>query len=115
MSSKEHDSRRRSTVTRAHLPEGFTEQSVNVDGVTLHYKIGGQGPVVVLLHGYAQTSHMWRPLMPVLATSHTVIAPDLRGAGGSARPPVGYEKKTMAKDPRSRAPARPPADHGGGA
>ena len=100
MTSKAHDSRRRSTVTRAHLPKGFTEKKVNVDGVTIHYKIGGQGPVVVLLHGYAQTSHMWRPLMPVLATSHTVIAPDLRGAGGSARPPAGYEKKTLAKDIR---------------
>jgi pimeloyl-ACP methyl ester carboxylesterase len=46
-----------------------------VDGVTLSYTTGGQGPVVVLLHGYAQTSHMWNPLLPVLGTSHTVIAP----------------------------------------
>ena len=52
----------------------------------------------MLLHGYAQTSHMWRPLMPQLATSHTVIAPDLRGAGGSAKPDGGYDKKTMAQD-----------------
>jgi pimeloyl-ACP methyl ester carboxylesterase len=71
-----------------------------VDGVTISYKIGGQGPAVVLLHGYAQTSHMWTPLMPLLASSHTVIAPDLRGAGGSARPAAGYEKTTMARDIR---------------
>jgi pimeloyl-ACP methyl ester carboxylesterase len=100
MTSKAHNSKRRSTMTRARLPKGFTEKRANVDGVTIHYKIGGQGPVVVLLHGYAQTSHMWRPLMPVLATSHTVVAPDLRGAGRSARPPAGYEKKTLAKDIR---------------
>jgi pimeloyl-ACP methyl ester carboxylesterase len=84
----------------ARLPEGFTEKSANVDGVKLSYKIGGRGPVVVLLHGYTQTSHMWIPLMPLLAPSHTVIAPDLRGAGGSERTPGGYDKKTMAKDIR---------------
>src|SRR5207253_4041848 len=54
--------------------------------------------VVVLLHGYAQTSHMWIPLMPSLGTSHTVLAPDLRGIGNSERAPGGYDKKTMAKD-----------------
>ena len=66
----------------------------------LNYRVGGSGPVVVLLHGYTQTSHMWIPLMPLLATSHTVIAPDLRGIGGSERTPGGYDKKTMAKDVR---------------
>jgi pimeloyl-ACP methyl ester carboxylesterase len=84
----------------ARLPKGFTEKSANVDGVKVNYKIGGRGPVVVLLHGYTQTSHMWMPLMPLLATSHTVIAPDLRGTGGSERTPGGYDKKTMAKDIR---------------
>jgi pimeloyl-ACP methyl ester carboxylesterase len=87
-------------VQAASLPKGFTEESANVDGVKINYKIGGRGPVVVLLHGYTQTSHMWIPLMPLLATSHTVIAPDLRGAGGSERTPGGYDKKTMAKDIR---------------
>jgi pimeloyl-ACP methyl ester carboxylesterase len=84
----------------ARLPGGFTEKSASVNGVTLNYKIGGSGPVVVLLHRYAQTSHMWRPLMPIVATSHTVIAPDLRGGGGSARPRGGYDKKTLAQDIR---------------
>jgi len=78
----------------------FTENGADVNGVSINYKIGGSGPVVVLLHGYTQTSHMWIPLISVLATSHTVIAPDLRGAGGSGRPPDGYEKKTLAKDIR---------------
>src|SRR4051812_46737044 len=79
-------------------PEGFTEKSTTVNGVRIHYKIGGSGPVVVLLHGYAETSHMWNPLLPKLASAHTVIAPDLRGFGGSERTPSGYDKKTMAKD-----------------
>jgi pimeloyl-ACP methyl ester carboxylesterase len=82
------------------LPPGFTEKSATVNGVRINYKIGGQGPAVVLLHGYTETSHMWLPLMPLLATSYTVIAPDLRGAGNSERPQGGYDKKTMAKDIR---------------
>jgi pimeloyl-ACP methyl ester carboxylesterase len=82
------------------LPAGFTEKSAVVNGVRINYKIGGQGPAVVLLHGYTQTSHMWLPLMPLLAKSHTVIAPDLRGAGNSERPQGGYDKQTMAKDIR---------------
>ncbi len=71
-----------------------------MNGVRINYKIGGQGPAVVLLHGYTETSHMWLPLMPLLAKSHTVIAPDLRGAGDSERPQGGYDKKTMANDIR---------------
>jgi pimeloyl-ACP methyl ester carboxylesterase len=79
---------------------GFTEKRADVNGVEINYRITGDGPVVVLLHGYAQTSHMWIPLMRVLGSSHTVIAPDLRGAGGSQRTEAGYDKKTLAKDIR---------------
>ncbi|HKB83383.1 MAG TPA: alpha/beta hydrolase [Burkholderiales bacterium] len=68
------------------------------NGVRLHYLIAGNGEPVLLLHGYAQTSHMWRPLIAELAKTHTVIAPDLRGFGGSAKPESGYDKKTMAQD-----------------
>src|SRR5262245_2276967 len=96
MSAKRCTQRRR--PGSAGLPAGFTERNARVDGVTLHYTTGGRGPAVLLLHGYAQTSHMWRPLLPLLAPSLTVIAPDLRGAGGSARPPTGYDKKTLARD-----------------
>ena len=73
------------------------------NGVRLHYLTVGTGDPVILLHGYAQTSHMWRPLMARLAARHTVIAPDLRGAGQSAKPPGGYDKKTMAQDIRALA------------
>ena len=76
----------------------FAEGFAKVNGIRLHYLIGGQGPAVVLLHGYAETGHMWRPIMPRLAERHTVVVPDLRGAGGSAKPPTGYDKKTMAVD-----------------
>ena len=79
-------------------PAGFIERFGKVNGVRLRYLIGGQGSPVVLLHGYAETSHMWRPIMPLLAQRHTVIVPDLRGAGGSAKPTAGYDKKTMAVD-----------------
>lgn len=69
-----------------------------VNGTRLHYLVAGQGDPVLLLHGYAQTSHMWRPLIPQLARTHTVIAPDLRGFGDSAKPQSGYDKKTLAQD-----------------
>jgi pimeloyl-ACP methyl ester carboxylesterase len=80
------------------VPAGFTEHFAEVNGVRLHYLIGGKGSPVVLLHGYAQTGHMWRPLMPQLVRRHTVIVPDLRGAGGSSKPEAGYDKKNMAMD-----------------
>jgi pimeloyl-ACP methyl ester carboxylesterase len=70
----------------------------NVNGVRLHYLVEGAGDAVVLLHGYAQTSHMWRPLMAKLAATKTVIAPDLRGAGQSSTPEAGYTKAEMARD-----------------
>ena len=70
----------------------------NVNGARLHYLIAGQGDPVVLLHGYAETSHMWLPLIPKLAATRTVIAVDLRGAGQSSTPANGYTKAAMAQD-----------------
>jgi pimeloyl-ACP methyl ester carboxylesterase len=70
----------------------------NVNGVRLHYLVAGRGDPVVLLHGYAETSHMWRPLMGKLADTRTVIAPDLRGVGQSSTPADGYTKAAMAQD-----------------
>ena len=70
----------------------------DVNGIRMHYLIAGKGDPVILLHGYAQTSHMWRPLMAELSTTHTVIAPDLRGFGQTSKPDGGYDKKTMAQD-----------------
>ncbi len=75
----------------------FTE----VNGVRLHYLVAGKGDPVVLLHGFAETSHMWLPLIAQLADKHTVIAPDLRGFGESAAPPDGYTKAAMAQDIRA--------------
>src|SRR6476646_4264982 len=69
-----------------------------VNSVKLHYLVAGKGSPVILLHGYAQNSHMWRPLMKELAKTHLVVAPDLRGFGDSAKPESGYDKKTMAQD-----------------
>jgi pimeloyl-ACP methyl ester carboxylesterase len=70
----------------------------NVNSVRLHYLVAGKGDPVVLLHGYAETSHMWRSLMAELANNHTAIAPDLRGAGQSSTPVDGYTKAAMARD-----------------
>jgi pimeloyl-ACP methyl ester carboxylesterase len=76
----------------------ISDRTATVNGVQLHYLVAGRGDPVLLLHGYAQNSHMWRPLMKELAKRHLVIAPDLRGFGDSARPASGYDKKTMAQD-----------------
>lgn len=70
----------------------------DVNGVRLHYLVTGKGAPIVLLHGYAETSHMWLPLISQLAKTNLVIAPDLRGAGASDAPDTGYAKADMAKD-----------------
>jgi pimeloyl-ACP methyl ester carboxylesterase len=69
-----------------------------VNGIRLHYLAAGAGEPVILLHGYAQNSHMWRPLIAELAKTRAVIAPDLRGFGQSAKSVGGYDKKSMAQD-----------------
>jgi pimeloyl-ACP methyl ester carboxylesterase len=66
--------------------------------VLLHYVMAGQGPPVVLLHGWPQTWWEWRHVIPTLARTHSVIAPDMRGLGDSSRPLAGYDKKTIAHD-----------------
>jgi pimeloyl-ACP methyl ester carboxylesterase len=71
------------------------------NGVRLHYLVAGKGDPIVLLHGYAETSHMWLPLMEKLSDAHTVIAPDLRGFGESTTPADGYTKAAMAQDIRA--------------
>jgi pimeloyl-ACP methyl ester carboxylesterase len=80
------------------LAQAPQSKFADVNGVRLHYLIAGKGDPVVLLHGYAETSHMWLPLIAKLADKHTVIAPDLRGFGGSSAPPDGYTKAAMAQD-----------------
>jgi pimeloyl-ACP methyl ester carboxylesterase len=66
------------------------------NGVELHYLTAGHGPAVILLHGYTQTSRMWRPIIPLLAAKFTVIAPDLPGIGDSAIPADGLDMKNAA-------------------
>jgi pimeloyl-ACP methyl ester carboxylesterase len=82
------------------MPSAITPQSkfAEVNGVRLHYLLAGAGDPVVLLHGFAESSHMWLPLMAKLADKHTVIAPDLRGFGQSSAPADGYTKAAMARD-----------------
>lgn len=80
------------------FPSGFRTQNVRTNGTTLHVRVGGQGPAVILLHGYGETDDMWAPLAAELARDHTVIAPDLRGMGLSSRPDYGYDKKTQGQD-----------------
>jgi pimeloyl-ACP methyl ester carboxylesterase len=66
--------------------------------VLMHYVVAGQGPAVVLLHGWPQTWWEWRHVIPILAEKYTVIAPDMRGLGDSSRPLAGYDKQTVAND-----------------
>ena len=70
----------------------------DLDNVTLHYVVAGQGPAVILIHGWPQTWYMWRDIIPGLAAHYRVIAPDIRGLGDSSRPVSGYDKKTIAND-----------------
>jgi pimeloyl-ACP methyl ester carboxylesterase len=76
--------------------EPIASRTSQVDGVKLHYLTAGRGPAVILLHGYTQTSRMWRPIIPLLAAKFTVIAPDLPGIGDSAIPTDGLDMKNAA-------------------
>src|SRR5918912_1692743 len=76
----------------------FSHHMIPVNGIQLHYVIGGHGDPVVLLHGWPQTWYEWRHVMPALARNYTVIAPDLRGLGDSSKPASGYDGKTVAED-----------------
>jgi pimeloyl-ACP methyl ester carboxylesterase len=74
----------------------IVSRSTEVEGVKLHYLTAGHGPAVILLHGYTQTSRMWKPIIPLLAEKFTVIAPDLPGIGDSSIPTDGLDMKTAA-------------------
>jgi pimeloyl-ACP methyl ester carboxylesterase len=77
----------------------FSHHMASVNGIQMHYVIGGQGDPVVLLHGWPQTWYEWRHVMPALAkNNYTVIAPDLRGLGDSSKPATGYDGNTTAED-----------------
>jgi pimeloyl-ACP methyl ester carboxylesterase len=76
----------------------FTHHTASVNGIQLHYVMGGKGEPVVLLHGWPETWYSWHLVMPSLATNFTVIAPDLRGLGDSSKPLTGYDGNTVAED-----------------
>ena len=75
----------------------FSHHTATVNGIQLHYVMGGKGDPVVLLHGWPETWYGWHHVMPALAKNYTVIVPDLPGLGDS-KPPTGYDGKTVAED-----------------
>jgi pimeloyl-ACP methyl ester carboxylesterase len=76
----------------------FSHHTASVNGIQMHYVIGGQGEPIVLIHGWPQTWYEWHKVMPALAKNYTVIAPDLRGLGDSSKPVTGYDGNTTAED-----------------
>jgi pimeloyl-ACP methyl ester carboxylesterase len=87
-----------SLIQPAAPPANFKNQTAQVNGINIHYVIGGTGEPLVLVHGFGQNWYMWNRLLPELSKHFTVIAPDLRGVGESDKPDSGYDKKTMATD-----------------
>jgi pimeloyl-ACP methyl ester carboxylesterase len=85
-------------MTVASWPESFGAKQMAVTGGTQYVRVAGQGPAVLLLHGFGDTGDMWVPLAIALVKGHTVIVPDLRGMGLSSHPEDGYEKVAQARD-----------------
>ena len=85
-----------SAFARAAEPSAIASRTRDVDGLRLHYLTAGHGEALILLHGYAETSRMWRPVIPIFGEKFTVIAPDLPGIGESAIPKDGLNMKTSA-------------------
>ncbi|WP_262270093.1 alpha/beta fold hydrolase [Microvirga yunnanensis] len=80
------------------FPAEVRTREITTNGATIHVRVGGTGPAVVLLHGYGETGDMWAPLAKDLVRDHTVVVPDLRGLGLSSKPEAGFDKKTQAGD-----------------
>ena len=76
----------------------FTHNRASVNGILMHYVIGGHGDPVVLLHGWPQTWYEWHEIMPALAKNYTVVAVDLRGLGDTSKSPTGNDGNTRAED-----------------
>lgn len=86
-----------SNTEPAKPPTNFRHANASVNGLNIHYVIGGTGEPLVLLHGFGQNWYMWNRLLPELSKHFLVIAPDLPGVGESGKPDSGYDKKTMAQ------------------
>jgi pimeloyl-ACP methyl ester carboxylesterase len=80
------------------FPPGMRVEEIEADGATIHTRVGGQGPAVVMLHGFGDTGDMWAPLASALIANRTLVVPDLRGMGLSSHPERGYDKKTQGQD-----------------
>ena len=85
-------------MTIEQYPAAFHTETIQTNGTSLFVRFGGQGPAMILLHGFGDTGDMWAPLAAVLVKDHVVIVPDLRGMGLSAHPGTGYTKKNQALD-----------------
>jgi pimeloyl-ACP methyl ester carboxylesterase len=80
------------------FPAGFETKDILTNGTVIHVRIGGHGPIVVMLHGFGDTGDMWGPLATIIQKNHMVIVPDLRGMGLSAHPDSGYDKANEGRD-----------------
>jgi len=80
------------------FPPDFRVEDIATDGASIHVRVGGKGPAVVLLHGFGDTGDMWAPVAAALVKNHAVVVPDLRGMGLSSHPEGGYDKRTQACD-----------------
>ena len=80
------------------FPKAFHVQNIAANGTTIHVRVGGSGPAVVLLHGYGESGDMWASLAAHLMAKHTVVVPDLRGMGLSSKPEGGFSKMNQATD-----------------
>src|SRR3954468_6537349 len=85
-------------AAQVQFPAEVRIQEITTNGATIHVRVGGTGPSVVLLHGYGETGDMWAPLAKDLVRDHTIVVPDLRGLGLSSKPEAGFDKKTQAGD-----------------
>src|SRR6201993_3546222 len=95
-----------SSQTPPSLPSSFQQRTIHsLEGADIFVRWGGSGPVVLLIHGYAENSDSWAPLAADLMKDHTVVVPDLRGIGRSSKPAGGYHTSTPAKDIRAVATA----------
>jgi pimeloyl-ACP methyl ester carboxylesterase len=83
------------------FPPGFRNETIPASGASIHVRVGGKGPAVILIHGFGDTGDMWVPLAADLARDHTVVVPDLRGMGLSSKPAGGYDKWSQAADMRA--------------
>src|SRR5580704_3677258 len=80
------------------FPVVMQTRKIDTNGTSIHVRVGGHGPAVVMLHGFGTTGDMWGHLASTLIKDHTIVVPDLRGLGLSSKPDGGYDKKNQTAD-----------------